>query len=50
LWCRGFGVGIRRLAKYKQGKTARAPRKGRTKKKKKKKKKEEEEEEEEEHL
>jgi hypothetical protein len=33
LWCRGFGVGIRRLAKYKQGKTARAPRKGRTKNK-----------------
>jgi nucleoid DNA-binding protein len=33
LWRHGFGVGIRRLTKYKQGKTARAPRKGRTKKK-----------------
>ncbi len=30
LWHRGFGVGIRRLTKYKQGKPARAPHKGRT--------------------
>jgi len=34
LWRREFGVGIRRLTKYKQGEDGESPRKGRTKKKK----------------